>query len=351
MQTETYRHPFSKAYWRQAASEMKNTRVLVFAALMIALRIVFKSVSIPIAADLRINFGFLVNALGSMVFGPVVAIPAAAITDTLGYLVAPNGVYFFPFIFQEIAGSVIFALFLYRTKITIPRVILSRFAICTIVNLIITTPLMMLYYQMILGKYYAPLDMLRIVKNLALFPAESVLLALLLRAAIPAMRRLGLVTGDTDSLRFTKKNVILLAVLFVIGAGMAAGYAVNSYNTTSLSASYTAEERYTRNEDARSLVTEQNPDMRSPENLVVIIESAYPKFGSNEVTYTAAIYRADPDALAARAAEGGAGLEAVRGYSKSKARADACLTAIGTAQWKMAEGALQSYTQTLNEPR
>lgn len=74
--------PFSKEYWKQAASELKNTKALIFAALMIALRIALKSVSIYIAADLRISIEFLVNALGAMVFGPVVAIAGAAVSDT-----------------------------------------------------------------------------------------------------------------------------------------------------------------------------------------------------------------------------------------------------------------------------
>ena len=34
--TALYPHPFSKAYWKDAAGELKDTRVLVFAALMIA---------------------------------------------------------------------------------------------------------------------------------------------------------------------------------------------------------------------------------------------------------------------------------------------------------------------------
>ena len=36
---QLYPHPFSMAYWRDAASELKDTRMLVFAALMIALRV------------------------------------------------------------------------------------------------------------------------------------------------------------------------------------------------------------------------------------------------------------------------------------------------------------------------
>jgi len=113
-----YKTPFSRDYWAQAASEFKNLKVLIFAALMIALRVALKSVSIPIAANLRINVAFFINAFGAMVFGPVVAIVAAAISDTLGCLLFPTGVYFFPFIFIEIAGSLIFALFFYRTKVT-----------------------------------------------------------------------------------------------------------------------------------------------------------------------------------------------------------------------------------------
>ena len=109
-----YATPFSKEYWRDAAAELRDTRMLVFAALMIALRVALKSLGIPIAADLKINIAFFVNAFGAMVFGPVVAIVAAAISDTLGCLLVPSGAYFFPFIFIEIAGSLIFALRLHR---------------------------------------------------------------------------------------------------------------------------------------------------------------------------------------------------------------------------------------------
>ena len=113
-QRKLYDTPFSKEYWLQAAAEFKDLKVLLFAALMIALRVALKSVSIPIAANLRINIAFFINAYGAMVFGPVVAIAAAAVSDTLGCLLFPSGPYFFPFILTEIAGSLIFALFLYQ---------------------------------------------------------------------------------------------------------------------------------------------------------------------------------------------------------------------------------------------
>lgn len=71
--TTLYATPFSKAYWRDAAAELKDTKMLVFAALMIAVRVALKLVSIPLAPGLKINTAFLANALGAMVFGPVMA--------------------------------------------------------------------------------------------------------------------------------------------------------------------------------------------------------------------------------------------------------------------------------------
>ena len=216
--------PFSKEYWKQAASELKNTKTLIFAALMIALRIALKSVSIYIAADLRISIEFLVNALGAMVFGPVVAIAGAAVSDTLGALLFPSGPYFFLFIFTEIAGSLVFALFFYRTKISVTKVILSRFCTNFFVNIVLQTPIMVLYYQMMLGKTYKILNLPRMIKNLVLFPIESLLLVLFLRALIPALKSLGYKVSDISNLHFTKKNIITLVILTIIGVAAVVAY-------------------------------------------------------------------------------------------------------------------------------
>ena len=121
--TTLYKTPLSAAYWRDAAAELKDTKMLVFAALMIALRVALKLISIPIAPNLDINTAFLANALGAMVYGPVVASLSAIISDVLGVMLQGDP-YFPPFVLTEIAGSLIFALFLYRTKVTPTRVIL-----------------------------------------------------------------------------------------------------------------------------------------------------------------------------------------------------------------------------------
>ena len=332
-----FKHPFSKAYWMQAASELKKTKVLVFAALMIALRVVLKMVSIPIGVDMRINTAFIVNAYGAAVFGPVVGLIAAAITDTLGCIFFPTGVYFFPFIFIEMAGSLFYSLCFYRSKISPARIIVATALINIGVNIILNTPLMMLYYDLVMGKYYAPFDMVRIAKNLVEIPVETIVLMLVFRALIPATKHLGFVTGGSDAIRFTKKNMTALVVLFVVAVAAVFGFSVYSYNHNSLSADYTSAQRTERNTFMQQFVYENNPEL-AEETLVTIVESAVPKFMDPNVTYSVAVYTLNEAELEANTAEKLAedpastyGMDTLNGYSKSKAKADDALENVGYA--------------------
>ena len=75
---------FSRQYWREARNEFSNPKTLVFAALIIALRVIVKMAKIPLVAGLSLTFDCYINALGSIVYGPIVAICVGAISDTLG---------------------------------------------------------------------------------------------------------------------------------------------------------------------------------------------------------------------------------------------------------------------------
>ena len=331
--TALYPHPFSRAYWRDAAAELKDTKMLVFAALMIAVRCALKLVYIPLAPNLRINTAFVANALGAMVFGPVVAIPAAVISDFLGWLIHPEGAYFLPFVLTEVGGSVIFALFLYRAKVTPVRVMLSRFCICFFINIVLNTPITMLYYQLMMGGKLYVLTVPHILKNLFMFPVESVVLTLFLAALLPVTSRAGLTYGTHDirqAMHFTKKQIATLVVLFLVGVGCTFAYLNYYYRTTSLSASYSDEERYAENTRMTRVLEEEDAQI-DPETTVTTVESAYKKFLTNEVTYTVAVYRVNEDALSGYDKE----LETIRGLSKSKAKAvadDGVLERTGTAK-------------------
>ena len=251
--TSLYKTPFSRAYWRDACAELKDTKMLVFAALMIAIRVALKLVAIPLAPNLKINTAFLSNALGAMVFGPVVAALSAIVSDFLGVLITGD-VYFLPMVLLEIGGSVIFALFLYRARVTPTRVILSRFFICLLINTFLQTPLMMLYYKFMMGGSSYVLTIPKIIKNLFMFPIESVVLTIFLAFMQPILYRMKLIYNPDASLKFEKKQIALLIVLFVFGCGCVTGYLFYHYDTTSLTTGYTTEERVEKNQQMYAIL-------------------------------------------------------------------------------------------------
>lgn len=179
-------HPFTKAYWRMATLELKDLRMIVFAALMVSLRVALKAVSVWLAPTLQISLGFLPNALGAMVYGPVVALLTGVVTDTVGYLVAPSGPYFPWFMVTEMLASLIFALFLYKAKTSLIRVGLAKLCINVVCNMGLNTLFLMWMY----GPGGVVAVMPRIVKNVLAFPIETALLFVLLGAVKPALVRL-----------------------------------------------------------------------------------------------------------------------------------------------------------------
>ena len=233
--TKTSTSIFTLSYWKSAAKEFKSVRILVLTALLIALRVAVKALQIPIIPGfVNFGFGFLVNALGAMTFGPVVAIVAAFISDLLGTLVTPQlGAYFFPYAFVEIAGSLIFALMFYKQKLTVSRIFLARFLVILICNLLMTPFIDKLYRVFILGKDFSLLNMIttvKIFKNLTLFPLESLLLALFLKYIIPLVRSIGFKEiKEPTGIKFTVKNVVLLILLSLIAlAGALVFFELNS---------------------------------------------------------------------------------------------------------------------------
>ena len=298
-------HPFSKAYWRTAAAELKSTKMLVITALLIALRVALKPLAIPLGnPQLNIQTAMLATALGAMIFGPVVAIPAAIISDTIGFMLFPNGDYFLPFVLTEIASTMIYALCLYRTKVSATRVVLARFLICFFVNMILQTVIIAWQYTYMGNPESAKSQILgictvsRLFKNLFFFPIESVVMTLFLKALVPVTNRAGLTYDKGANLNFSKKQVAILVALVLVGAVSATGWLTYRYSDTSRTADYTDKQRVEANKSMTQLVLDKTDDWDN-ETVVCVVDSAFrPMFG--KVTdYTVSVYVLDQEAFAA----------------------------------------------------
>ena len=360
--TKLYKTPFSVAYWRDAAAELGDTKMLVVTALLVALRIALKPAAIPLGPQLSIQTATLATALGAMIFGPVVAIPAAIVSDTIGFMIWPTGDYFLPFVLTEIAGTMIYALFLYRAKVSPMRVLLARFCICFFVNVVLQQFIFAWQYAFLGNPEEAKEAVLgimtvsRIFKNLAMFPIESVVITLFLKVLVPVARRAKLVSCPETDMRITRKEIIAIVVLMVIGSVSAVGYLGYRYNYvgTSRSADYSTEERVAANKEMTELVLAGTDDW-DDETVVCIVDSAYrPLFGT-ETDYTVSVYVLDEAAFAAGQADAAAkdkvyDMDTLWAYSKSGPKKDAygSLVKVATATFTRNEdtGVIEGWNLT-----
>lgn len=189
---------FSLKYWQDASRQLKDVRMITIAALIVALRIAVKFFKIPLAAGLNISLDAYVNSLGSVIYGPVVGLLVGSVSDLLGCIVTGQmAEYFFPFMFVEMMSSFIFGLFFWRRKIGISRVLVSKFTVNFVCNIIMTSLFNKWYYYLYFGveraEAYNLINGVRIAKNLILFPLEGAIIVAVLSAAIPVLARLKLV--------------------------------------------------------------------------------------------------------------------------------------------------------------
>ena len=325
--TALYPHPFSKAYWRDAANEMNSTKMLVVTALMVALRIVLKPFAIYIAPQLAIQTAMLATALGAMIFGPVIAIPAAIVSDTIGFMLFPTGDYFLPFVLTEIASTMIYALFLYRAKVTPIRVMLARFCICLFVNVMLQQVIFAWQYiymgnpEKAMSSITGMMSVARIFKNLCFFPIETVVLTLFLRFLLPVTQRAKLTYCGDSNMKFGKAAIATLVVLMVIGSASSVGYLSYRYNGTSRSADFTDEQRVEENKAATQLVLDKTDDW-DDQTVVCIVDSAYRPLFGEETEYTVSVYVLDQEKFDVGVSDAAAngkeyGMDTLWGYSKS----------------------------------
>ncbi len=179
---------FSKDYWKEAARQFSSVRMLAVCAMFIALRVALSSLFIPVTENLRIYFTYFVTALGATIYGPLMALAEGFISDLLGYALFPSGAFFPGYTLSAMLGSLFFALFLYRRKLTIARVFLCKLTINVLVNILLGS----LWSALLYGKGYIYYVTKSVVKNTVLLPVEVIVLLVVLYTMNPLLVRLRL---------------------------------------------------------------------------------------------------------------------------------------------------------------
>lgn len=192
-----YTHPFSAAYWRQSAGELRDLRKLLFAALMIAMCVVLAQVpSVALFGGAKVTWGFLARSVCAWVCGPVLGLLFGFAEDILSFFLTGGGGYpFFPgYTLTTMLGVLTYALFLYRARPTVARIFFAKL-LTNIQNVTLGALWMAILNssgQFSLATWYASAA-LSAPKNLIMLPVQTVILVLLMRGLEPALRRAGLV--------------------------------------------------------------------------------------------------------------------------------------------------------------
>ncbi len=218
---------FSAAYWVEAFNNLKNPRMLALAAMVVALRAVCKLIEIPLGPSLNLNVAQIFNSLGAMVYGPVVGLLGATISDPIGYLLHPTGPYFLPYALLDMSSSFIYALFFWKRPLSVPRVLTAKFTINLVSNIVLGSLIQKWYLAVFSGTEaaaaYNLITLSRVAKNLVLFPLEAMLLIVVLGAATPALQSLKLI-GHGERLRPQAKHYVLIGLLTALSIGLVLFY-------------------------------------------------------------------------------------------------------------------------------
>lgn len=187
---DLYPHPFSAAYWRDAAAELRDLRKLVFAALMIAMCFGLSMIpSVPLFGGAKVTWGFLARSVCAMVCGPVLGVLFGFAEDILSFFLTGGGGYpFFPgYTLTTMLGVFIYAMFLYRAKPTLTRVFLAKL-LTNIENVLLGA----LWMAILSGKAWYVTAGGSALKNLICLPFQTLLLLALFTLLTPALCRMGL---------------------------------------------------------------------------------------------------------------------------------------------------------------
>lgn len=187
---------FSTAYWKGTVNQKNKISILSVTSLMIAINIAISAIYIPVGENLRVYFSFIPTAIASLIGGPIIALAYGFISDILGFIIHPSGPFFPGYVLTAMLGALVYALFFYRRKITVIRILLCKLT----VNLLINIALNSLWSSILFGKGYYYFLTKSVVKNIAMLPLEIVILISIFKIILPLASKMQLIPYNNNKI-------------------------------------------------------------------------------------------------------------------------------------------------------
>lgn len=179
-----YNSPFSRAFWRDSLENARSLKTMVICALCMAMSIILGYFYIPITESLSIRFTYLATSTVGLVAGPVAALIYGAAVDLLDFMMHPGFTFFFGYTLSAMVGAFFYAIFYYRQKITVLRILLCR--LC--VNLIVNVGMGAYWSNMLYGKGFIYRVTTSFFKNIIMLPVEVIITVAFFSLLLPAFK-------------------------------------------------------------------------------------------------------------------------------------------------------------------
>ena len=182
-----------KDIFSSSAAKLKSVRYLALMAAFIAVKVILQGAFIPVGENLRISISFLFTTTEAMIIGPVAAMVSGAITDNVGFMMYPTGPFFFGYTISSMLGPLVYALFFYRRRVTVFKIVVAK----AIVNYCVNVLLGSLWSAMMYSKGYLFYAARSVIKNSLMLPIEIVLIVLVFNLVIPIVQKRGFIGRET----------------------------------------------------------------------------------------------------------------------------------------------------------
>lgn len=163
--------------WKSSYKELKHVKTITSCAMFGALAVILGYFSIQIGEFLKIGFSSIPNEIVAYLFGPVVAPCFGAVMDILKYMIKPTGAFFPGFTITAIVAGLINGMLLYRKRVQFVRVIITQFIVIVVCDIVLNT----FWLSILYGKGFMVILPIRIIKNLIMWPIESIILFIILK--------------------------------------------------------------------------------------------------------------------------------------------------------------------------
>ena len=151
--------------------EFKKVRTITTASMFAAIGVILGAYTIQVGNYLKIGFSGIANQFVYYLFGPVVGCFYGGALDILKYLVKPTGAFFPGWTLSAMAAGVIYGCFFYKKPLSLVRVFVAELTVSIICNMLLGT----LWLQIMYGKAFFAILPARVIKNLAMWPVNSLL--------------------------------------------------------------------------------------------------------------------------------------------------------------------------------